>query len=169
MSEYPTMFRPLPLQPDHPCIGCGHANPHGLQMEFHTDETCLISRLEVPEHMCGWFGMAHGGTVSTILDEVMGNAALYLLERIVMTVSFRAEFLKPVRIGRPIQAQSRLLERIGDRKATMISTIFDDEGDLCAEARGTFSLFTAEAARKLHMDERMVEDFEHFLQSCGKP
>ena len=156
-------FRPVPVQPDHPCFACGHANPIGLKMEFETDGQRLRAQLAVPERMCGWRGVAHGGIVSTVLDEVMGNAAVVLLERLVLTRAMRVSYKKPVRIGVPITAEAWVRERIDDRRATMGASIIDAEG-LCAEASGDFALFTVQAATKLGLDGNLVRDFETFME-----
>jgi acyl-coenzyme A thioesterase PaaI-like protein len=50
--------------------------------------------LTVPEHLCGWSKMVHGGVVTTILDEIMSWSALYLLKKVIVTRTMTIEFIK---------------------------------------------------------------------------
>ena len=65
---------------DHNCFGCGPGNDAGLKMEFYTnrDRSSVYAWLTIPDHVCGWGSVVHGGIVTTILDEAMGWAAATL-------------------------------------------------------------------------------------------
>ena len=63
-------FKELPNADTHNCFGCSPINAHGLQMKFYTDEESVFTWLSVPEHLCGWNNLVHGGVLSTILDEI---------------------------------------------------------------------------------------------------
>ena len=56
--------------PGNKCFGCGHDNPHGLQIELRIDEAGerIVGTFTPDEHMCGFPGIAHGGLVYTVLD-----------------------------------------------------------------------------------------------------
>jgi len=55
----------------HNCFACGTLNVHGLHLELHAaDDRCWVE-LTLPERFGGWDGIAHGGIVCTLLDEVM--------------------------------------------------------------------------------------------------
>ncbi len=96
----PKKLRELPNSRNHNCFGCSPANPSGLQMKFLTDGEAVYSQLEVPEHLCGWSNIVHGGVLTTILDEIMSWSAIHLLKRIALTRTLTVEFLKPVPVGR---------------------------------------------------------------------
>ena len=89
-------FRQLASSASHNCFACSPVNEAGLQMKFFTNKKTVFSRVTIPSHLCGWNNVAHGGVVSTILDEIMSWAAMYLLKRIVLTESMTVEFIKPV-------------------------------------------------------------------------
>lgn len=161
-------FRPLPVQPEHVCFACGHDNPIGLRMEFETDERAVRSRVVVPERMCGWRGVVHGGIVCTVLDEVMSNAAIYLLERLIMTRKIEVEFLRPVRVGQPFWAEAWVREHPHEKKAVMEAELKDEEGTVAARAEGVFALFTEERFAKLGQEQEIVEDFQSFLRDSKK-
>ena len=61
------------------CFGCGPDNKSGLQMEFFANSVTVYSNISVPEHLCGWSKIVHGGVVTTILDEIMSWSAFYCL------------------------------------------------------------------------------------------
>ena len=55
------------------CFACGKANPIGLKLEFErNDEECSATFIPQREHQ-SYDGRMHGGLISTLLDEVMGN------------------------------------------------------------------------------------------------
>ncbi|HOX45413.1 MAG TPA: PaaI family thioesterase [Myxococcota bacterium] len=159
-------FARLPVQPDHPCIACGHANPHGLRMEFETDGQVLRSRTQVPGHLCGWRGVAHGGVVSILLDEVMANAAIALLERLAVTRELQVTFVRPVRTGAPLEARARILSRPRPDRAELDAELRDAEGRLCAKARGSFALLGPADFRRLGFEQEVIADTERHLVAC---
>ena len=156
--------KPLPNLENHRCFGCSPANPHGLQMKFLAEDDAVISRLAVPDHLCGWNDVVHGGVVSTILDEIMSRAAIYLLGRVILTKSMQVDFLKPVFTGREITARGRVLEQTGEREAKIRGDLFDAAGTRCARSTGTFALFTPDAIRKFDfMDPELIDGLEGLI------
>ena len=53
------------------CFACGELNEHGLHLDLHVDGDRCWTELALPDRFQGWDGIAHGGIVCTILDEVM--------------------------------------------------------------------------------------------------
>src|SRR5210317_2293445 len=95
----------LPNSETHNCFGCSPTNSSGLQMKFYTNDSSVFSGVTVPKHLCGWNNLIHGGILSTILDEIMSWAAIYLLKRITLTKSMAIEFLKPVYNEQTLRAE----------------------------------------------------------------
>ena len=156
----------LPNLRDHKCFGCSPVNPHGLKMVFLAADGAVVSRLTVPNHLCGWNNLVHGGVVSTILDEIMSRSAIYLLRRVILTRSIQVDFLKPAFTGTPVQAEGRILEEVSEREATIEGRLFNADGELCARATGTFALFTSESIRRLNfMDMALVEGIEALINA----
>jgi uncharacterized protein (TIGR00369 family) len=161
-------FVALPPQEDHACIACGHANPHGLRMEFECDGEVLRSRTSIPLHLCGWRGVAHGGVLATVLDEVMANAVIVLLDRLAVTVEVRVSYVRPVPTGAPVTAQARISGRSRPDRAEATAELRDARGKLCAQAHGTFALlqeadfvragFAPEAVRESEQHRRRCRD-----------
>jgi len=158
-------FRELPALENQKCFACSPINSSGLQMRFHTDSDRLVSWVTVPEHMCGWRHLAHGGIIAAILDEVMSWAAIYLMKRVILTRSMSIEFRKPVSIGTELRAEGRVYETGSPREAVMEGRLYRTEGDLlCARAEGVFALLSPKAALKLSVvDEQMLADLKPLL------
>jgi len=58
-------------------------------MKFYSTEKkeLVVSWLKVPDHLCGWSNLVHGGIISTMLDEAMGWAGLVILKKLVVSKS----------------------------------------------------------------------------------
>lgn len=152
-------LRALPNRENQACFGCGPTNPCGLHMKFFTDGNSVFTELKAPEHTAGWRNLVHGGVITTILDEVMGWSAIFLLKRFVLTKSISIDFLKPTFVGERIRAEGSLTEVRGEREAILESSLFDAAGDLCARGRGIFAVFAPEAAvnRGIISEEAMAD------------
>ena len=46
-------------------------------MTFYTNQTAVYSKITVPDHLCGWNNLVHGGVLTTIMDEIMSWATIY--------------------------------------------------------------------------------------------
>jgi uncharacterized protein (TIGR00369 family) len=128
-------------------------------MEFFTDGFSVVSWVTVPENLCGWDNLAHGGVISTILDEIMSWSAIRLLKRLILTKSMSVDFLKPVPIGMELTAVGRVRERVNDREAIVEGEIFNDSGEICARASGAVALFTMEFIKEKNLASQEQIDF----------
>ncbi len=154
----------LPNNRDHSCFGCSPLNPSGLQMTFYTNETAVYSKVTVPEHLCGWNNLVHGGVLSTILDEIMSWATIYLLKQVPMTKSISVDFLKPVYVGNPLKAEGTVLDKKGKHEALMEGRIYNKDDVCCAKATGTFAVFSPAVAKRLHItDSESLKWFEQIF------
>lgn len=161
-------LRELPNNSSHNCFGCSPVNPSGLQMRFFTDGRMVYSQLRVPEHLCGWSNIVHGGVLTAILDEIMSWSAIHLLKRIALTRALTVEFLKPVPVGSELRAEGRVRETDGRNDAVTEGVIYDPRGDACALASAKFKVFSPAVARRLGIaDEGTIQWFEGIFQPEG--
>jgi len=142
-------YQHLPNSSDHYCFGCSPVNPSGLQMNFFADRDTVFSHVTIPEHLCGWSNIAHGGVLTTILDEIMSWAALHFIKRITMTKSMNIEFIKPVYIRNPLKAEGKVLEIAGKHDVVMEGILYNDNGAVCAKSSANFAVFSPKVARRL--------------------
>ena len=138
----------LPNSTDHHCFGCSPVNPSGLRMKFFANQDTVFSNVTIPDHLCGWSNIAHGGVLTTILDEIMSWAALHFLKRITMTKSMNIEFIKPVYIRNPLKAEGRVKEVTGKHDAVMEGILYNDNGEACAKSTANFAIFSPKVAKR---------------------
>ena len=80
------------------CFLCGLQNPVGLKLAFYEDPKAKQVRAEftIPDAYQGYPGVAHGGIVAAILDEVAGRAVMKeggdenLMATLRLTVRYRS-------------------------------------------------------------------------------
>ena len=152
----------MPNSGDHNCFGCSPSNPSGLQMKFFADGDKVFSNVTIPDHLCGWSNIAHGGVITTILDEIMSWAALHFLKRITMTKSMQIEFIKPVYIHRQLRAEGKVLEVIGKHDAVMEGILYSDNTVICARSTANFSIFSPKVAKRFGIaDDDSLKFFQN--------
>jgi len=159
MSDKNT-YQQLSNNTDHNCFGCSPVNASGLQMKFFASEDTMFSDVTIPAHLCGWSNIAHGGVLTTILDEIMSWAALYFIKRITMTKSMTMEFLKPVQIQSPLKAEGKVLEITGKHDAVTEGVLYNAEGMACVKSTANFSIFSPKVAKRLGIaDDQSLKYF----------
>ena len=146
-------YKHLPNSSNHNCFGCSPVNPSGLQMKFYTNGSAVFSEVAVPEHLCGWNQLVHGGMLSTILDEIMSWAAIYLLKKITLTKSMTVEFIKPVFVNSNLKAQGKVLDIKAKHEAVMEGILYNAEDKICARSTGNFAVFSPAVAKRLGIAE----------------
>lgn len=164
MEDTLSGFKPVPNRSDHLCFGCGPRNPYGLKMKFYSDEKVVVSWVTVPEHLCGWDNLVHGGVITTILDEIMSWSAIYLLKRFILTKSIRVDFLKPLCVGQRLRAEGSVESVAGGREASVTGVICDPDGRPCARSQGTFAIMAPRVAGRMGiMDQKRLQEFAGLL------
>jgi acyl-coenzyme A thioesterase PaaI-like protein len=99
------------------CFACGIENPSGLRLRFCDNGTDQVfTRFTIDLHHAGYPGMAHGGIVAAILDEVGGRTVMINdPNRFFVTAHMDVRFRQPVPVGIPLDAVGRLLTRRASR------------------------------------------------------
>lgn len=95
------------------CMGCGADHPGGLHLRAIAGEgMTMSSTLEVTDFHQGAPGLAHGGMISTAMDEAMG-----VLNRLLgvpaVTVHLEVDFRKPVPVGAVLYIETRIAGQVG--------------------------------------------------------
>lgn len=120
------------------CFGCGGGNDAGMRLAFEEDsERRRISgRFTLGPRYQGGGGMAHGGIIALLLDEVMGKVCKFSEVRAV-TAELEVRYLKPVPVDAEIIVEGWQEEAKG-RNLFHIGEIRDAEGGVLARGRGRF-------------------------------
>jgi len=138
------------VEPHH-CFACGSLSEHGLQLDLHVDGERCWTELELADRFQGWDGIAHGGIVCTVLDEVMAWS-LATSDNWGLTARMTVEFKRPVRLGSPIRAEgwiTRHRRRLLDTAARLTDL---ETGELLATAEAIY--VAADPDRKRQLKER---------------
>ena len=135
----------------HQCFACGSLNEHGMHLVMHVEGGRSWTELELEPRFAGWEGIAHGGIVCTILDEVMAWS-LAASDAWGVTARMAVDFKRPIEVGTPLRAEghvTRQRRRIVDTAATIIDR---RDGTILATATATY--LAADAARQAELRAR---------------
>lgn len=117
------------------CFACGLENRFGLRLRFFDngkDQVFAHFTLD-PQHG-GYPGMAHGGIVAAILDEVGGRTVMINSPNcFFVTARMEIRYRQPVPIGALLEAAGTLLKRRASRTQAR-AKIYSAEQGLLAEA-----------------------------------
>lgn len=125
---------------DHGCFGCGHLNPIGLRLDLRrTEDGAGVWACFTPgaEHE-GFAGIAHGGIVTAVLDEVMGWA-VFARGVWAVTAKLAVSFWAPVEVGQPTRATGWVFADRGRLLDVRVELRGEPHGPLLAEATATFA------------------------------
>ena len=135
----------------HNCFACGTLNANGLHLVLHLEPERSWTELTLDRRFEGWEGIAHGGIVSTILDEVMAWS-LVASDNWGVTARLAVDFRRPVPIETAIRADgwiTRSRRRVVDTSARLVER---STGLELATATGVY--VAADAARKRELQDR---------------
>ena len=115
------------------CFICGPQNPIGLKVKPSRDEAAGRAWLTVviPADFQGWEGVAHGGIVAALLDEVSVYAGMGISKQIV-TAELTTRYLKPVPTGREVLVEARVREQV--RRSVKVDAQMSCEGEVLARS-----------------------------------
>ena len=82
----------------HYCFACGTENPIGLNLQFYRSGDSICSDLTLMKYYEGWENIAHGGILSTLLDEVMSWTVIYFKRTFAVTRKMEIKYVRPVLI-----------------------------------------------------------------------
>ena len=91
------------IEPHH-CFACGSLNTTGMQLDLHIERGRSWTELTLEPRFQGWDGIAHGGILCTILDEVMAWA-LVGEDNWGLTARLNVDFKRTVEVGQTIRAE----------------------------------------------------------------
>ena len=123
----------MKVKRDNFCFACGKENPRGLKMDIKIDSDGACCEYKIPADLQGWQGFAHGGIISTMLDEIMVWAAAGR-DIVTVTAEMRVRFRNPLPTDHTITLEGKVTD---ERKRLIIAQAkaFDEE-TVYAEAKG---------------------------------
>lgn len=138
----------------HHCFACGELNEHGLQLVLHADATGCWTEVTLEPGFQGWDGVAHGGILCTILDEVMAWSVIGQ-DTWGVTARMTVDFKRPVPVGIRLRAEGTVTSA-NRRLLRTAGRLTDAEtGALLATSEGTYMAAPPERLAELKARYRL--------------
>ena len=121
------------------CFACGEKNQIGLHLIFDFDGETITTRKILPKEFQGYDGAAHGGIISTILDETMCKFISAKYNERAMTAKLEVRYKFPT----PIEQELKISAREENQRRniiTMRATVETSDGTITAEATAKFAV-----------------------------
>ena len=117
----------------------------------------------------GWQNMAHGGIISTLLDEIMAWTVNAFKRVFFVTGRMEVVFLHPVPIGEPITARGEISPEPYDRGCIASGAIVDKNDRILATARAEIVYVPEERLDKLpqHLKDDMIALYAEMEKLCA--
>jgi acyl-coenzyme A thioesterase PaaI-like protein len=91
-------------------MACGADHPHSLGVElFAGDGVTVTGRYTVGEYEQGAPGIAHGGVLAAVMDELLGSLNWMLMSPAV-TYRLQTSFHRPVPVGATLYLEAEVIE-----------------------------------------------------------
>ncbi|MFY9331871.1 MAG: PaaI family thioesterase [Candidatus Nanopelagicales bacterium] len=121
------------------CMGCGSDHPGGLHMKVIAgDDLTMHCQLVVSDFHQGAPGLAHGGIMTTAMDEAMGVLNRFFGKPAV-TVHLAVDFRRPVPVGTTLFIRTRVAGVRGRKVFTEgTAHIGDPDGPIAIGATALF-------------------------------
>jgi acyl-coenzyme A thioesterase PaaI-like protein len=145
------------------CFGCSPNNPYGLQLRFTRAAQGCDAICTVPDRLCGFDGLVHGGILATLLDEAAAWAVIAHLGRLGLTREMTTRYLKPVPTSTEILLNGRVTSHDG-HKAVVWSAVHAIDGTLLAESESSWAFAKlSRIASVAGVEENILQ---RFLDDC---
>jgi len=136
-------------EPRFRCFGCSPHNLVGLALSvYRLPDGRIAAPSTLSELHASYPGVVHGGVISALVDEVMGNLVALDHGMLAFCVSLRTKMLAPVRT----KVRHLTVARLAGRGAGVLrveAEVLDPDDRVCALASGTYQPISSAAARDL--------------------
>ncbi|MEU0244079.1 PaaI family thioesterase [Streptomyces sp. NPDC006235] len=121
------------------CFGCGGEQPHGLHLEATAGEgVSLTAEFTVQPAHQGAPGLAHGGVLTSALDEALGSLN-WLLRTIAVTGRLETDFVMPVPVGTTLYLEAEVTAVAGRKiYSTATGRVGGPDGPVAVRADALF-------------------------------
>ncbi len=121
------------------CFGCGADHPTGLHLQITAGEGLRVSgRFMASEHHQGAPGLAHGGVLTTALDEILGSLN-WLLAGPAVTARIEVDFRRPVPVGETLVIDGEVVGVKGRKVFTRaVGRLAEPDGPIAVTATALF-------------------------------
>ena len=154
----------LPKPEGQYCFACGTANPNGLDLHFYRSVETICTDITLGKYHVGWQNIAHGGIISTVLDEVMSWTVMYFKKTFFVTRKMEIKYVRPVFIGIPLTVTGRLLDDSKPPRIKVRADMRDNDKKLLVRSNGEFVIIPKDDLSLVPEGQReeMLSLFERF-------
>ena len=118
------------------CLGCGPDNESGFHLQVRREGDELVTEHTFADRHSGAPGIAHGGAVANVVDDVLGFL-LYVAKIAGVTRHLEVEYLKPVLIGVPYVIRAKV-DGLDGRKLWVSCACTAPDGTVTFTAKALF-------------------------------
>ena len=155
---------PIPIIEGHDCFACGTNNPIGLKLDFYRQGNSICSDVVLSRNHVGWQNMAHGGIISTLLDEVMSWTVIYFKKAFSVTRQIQVRYLRPVPVEVPITVRGTIISEGTSRSCRAEAMLLDSTGNTLAKGEGEFVILSEDRLTALpdEFKKQMMNLFDKY-------
>jgi acyl-coenzyme A thioesterase PaaI-like protein len=158
--------KPIPILEGHDCFACGTSNPIGLKLDFYRLGDSICTDVVLGRNHVGWQNMAHGGIISTLLDEVMSWTVIYFKKAFSVTRRMHVRYLKPVPVEVELTVKGTIASDGKPRSCKAEAVLLHGAGNVLARGEGDFAILSGDRLTALpeNFKQQMLELFEKYEQ-----
>ncbi|MEJ2234211.1 MAG: hotdog domain-containing protein [Syntrophobacterales bacterium] len=155
---------PIPILEGHDCFACGTNNPIGLKLNFYRQGDSVCSDVVLNRNHVGWQNMAHGGIISTLLDEIMSWTVIHFKRVFSVTRKIQVRYLKPVPVEVPVTVKGTITSDGTSRSCQAEAILLDSKGNILAKGEGEFVILSEDRLTGLpdKFKEQMMDLFKKY-------
>lgn len=118
------------------CLGCGPDNESGFHLQVRREGDEVVAEHTFADRHSGAPGIAHGGAVATVVDDVLGFL-LYVARIAGVTRHLEVEYLRPVLVGVPYVVRAKV-DSLDGRKLWVSCACTAPDGTVTFTAKALF-------------------------------
>ena len=118
------------------CLGCGPDAEQGFHLQTRREGNEVVAEHTFTTKHSGAPGIAHGGAVATVVDDVLGML-LYVVRMAGVTRHLEVDYLKPVLLDVPYRVRAKVDSHEG-RKLWVSCSCTDPAGVVAFTGRALF-------------------------------
>jgi uncharacterized protein (TIGR00369 family) len=136
-------------------------------LRFRRAAQGCVAECTVPDRLCGFDGLVHGGIIATLLDEAAAWAVIAHLGRLGLTREMTTRYLRPVPTNTEILLKGGINSHDG-HNAVVRSAIHATDGALLAESESSWAFAKlSRIASVAGVEETILQQFLDDCRGCG--